>query len=135
MKEAGIPEPVRNKSPPSENDNRRIITALKKIINIYSKYLRKKLLYYFDKYRNIITKILVNEIINDIDTNSSIPFSLSDIDPIESYNILKHFPNTNIYNNHMPKLNSSLAYSFIISYISTYIHRPCVGTFLKQINL
>ena len=84
------------------------------MINIYSKYLRKKLLYYFYKYRNIITKIYVNEIINDIDTNSSIPFSLSDIDPIESYNILKHFPNTNIYNNnHMPKLNSSLAYSFI----------------------
>ena len=97
-----------------ENDNRRIITALKKLINIYSKYLRKKILYYFYKYRSIVTKISINEIINDLDTNSSIPFSLSDIDPLESYNILKHFPNTNIYNNnHIPKLNSSLAYSFI----------------------
>ena len=98
-----------------ENDNRRIITALKKLIKIYSKYLRKKILYNFYKYRSIVTKISVNEIINDLDTNSSIPFSLSDIDPLESYNILKHFPNTNIYNNnnHIPKLNSSLAYSFI----------------------
>ena len=98
-----------------ENDNRRIITALKKLIKIYSKYLRKKILYYFYKYRSIVTIISVNEIINDLDTNSSIPFSLSDIDPLESYNILKHFPNTNIYNNnnHIPKLNSSLAYSFI----------------------
>ena len=77
--------------------------------------MRKKNLYYFYKYRNIVTKISINEIINDLDTNSSIPFSLSDIDPLESYNILKHFPNTNIYNNknHIPKLNSSLAYSFI----------------------
>ena len=82
-----------------ENDNRRIITALKKLIKIYSKYLRKKILYNFYKYRSIVTKISVNEIINDLDTNSSIPFSLSDIDPLESYNILKHFPNTNIYNN------------------------------------
>ena len=98
-----------------ENDNRRIITALKKLIKIYSKYLRKKILYNFYKYRSIVTKISINEIINDLDTNSSIPFSLSDIDPLESYNILKHFPNTNIYNNknHIPKLNSSLAYSFI----------------------
>ena len=77
--------------------------------------MRKKILYNFYKYRSIVTKISVNEIINDLDTNSSIPFSLSDIDPLESYNILKHFPNTNIYNNnnHIPKLNSSLAYSFI----------------------
>ena len=77
--------------------------------------MRKKILYYFLKYYHIVKKIFINNIINDIndiDTNSSIPFSLSDIDPMESYNILQiNIPKTNIHNS-IPKLNSSYAYSF-----------------------
>ena len=82
-------------------------------MHIYSKYLRKKLLYYLHNYHYIVTKISINEI-NDLDINRSIPLALSDIDPLESYNTLRNFPSTNINNtNYIPKANSSIAYSFI----------------------
>ena len=45
---------------------------------------------------------------NDMDTNSSIPFALSDIDPLDSCNILKNIPITNINNNTHQKNNSSV---------------------------
>ncbi len=31
--------------------------------------------------------------------------------------------------------DDKIMWNYVESYISTYIHRPCVGTFLKQINL
>ena len=75
--------------------------------------MRKKLLYYFSYFRIITTKISINEISN-IDTNSSIPFFLSDIDPMDSYNILKNVPNTDIRNDiYIPKSNPIITYSFI----------------------
>ena len=98
-----------------ENDNHRIISSLKKIIKIYSEYLRKKLLYYFNNYRCIVTKISINEI-NGIDTNSSIPFAISNIEPMPMhyYNTTKISQNTNINNDiYIPKLNSSIAYSLV----------------------
>ena len=54
-------------------------------------------MYYFLKYYHIATIISVNKFnidVNDVDINSSIPFALSDIDPMESYKILKNIPNT-----------------------------------------
>ena len=111
-----------------ENDNHRIINSLKKLVKIYSKYLRKKLLYYFYNYRYIVTKISINEI-SDIDINSSIPFAMSDIDPIDSYNILKNIPNTNIHNDiFIPNSNSSIAYSFISE------NNPHFGNNTERIN-
>ena len=90
--------------------------------------MRKKLLYYFDNYRYIVTKISINEI-SDIDINSSIPFAMSDIDPMDSYNILKNIPNTNIHNDiYIPKSNTSIAYSFISE------NNPHFGNVTERIN-
>ena len=64
-------------------------------------------MYYFLKYRFIIAKLSNFDFIkkiNEIDTNSSIPFSLSDIDPIDNYNMIS---------NHIPYSNTSIAYSFM----------------------
>ena len=99
-----------------ENDNKRIINSLKKLISIYAKNQRHKILYYFVKYRNIINKLFTYDFIlqtNKIDTNSSIPITLSDIDPIDSYSIAKNIPNTSMHSNQIPYSNSSIAYSFI----------------------
>ena len=99
-----------------ENDNKRIINSLKKLISIYAKNQRRKILYYFVKYRNIIYKLFTYDFIlqtNKIDTNSSIPITLSDIDPIDSYSIAKNIPNTSMHSNQIPYSNSSIAYSFI----------------------
>ena len=99
-----------------ENDNKRIINSLKKLISIYAKNQRRKILYYFVKYRNIINKLFTYDFIlqtNKIDTNSSIPITLSDIDPIDSYSIAKNIPNTSMHSNQIPYSNSSIAYSFI----------------------
>ena len=99
-----------------ENDNKRIINSLKKLISIYTKNQRRKILYYFVKYRNIINKLFTYDFIlqtNKIDTNSSIPITLSDIDPIDSYSIAKNIPNTSMHSNQIPYSNSSIAYSFI----------------------
>ena len=99
-----------------ENDNKRIINSLKKLISIYAKNQRRKILYYFVKYRNIINILFTYDFIlqtNKIDTNSSIPITLSDIDPIDSYSIAKNIPNTSMHSNQIPYSNSSIAYSFI----------------------
>ena len=99
-----------------ENDNKRIINSLKKLISIYAKNQRHKILYYFVKYRNIINILFTYDFIlqtNKIDTNSSIPITLSDIDPIDSYSIAKNIPNTSMHSNQIPYSNSSIAYSFI----------------------
>ena len=99
-----------------ENDNKRIINSLKKLISIYAKNQRRKILHYFVKYRNIINKLFTYDFIlqtNKIDTNSSIPITLSDIDPIDSYSIAKNIPNTSMHSNQIPYSNSSIAYSFI----------------------
>ena len=59
-----------------------------------------------------ITKI-INDI-NDIDINSSIPFALSDIDPLDSCNFLKNnIPLTNINNTHYKNNSSVIEYSLI----------------------
>ena len=97
-----------------ENDNHRIITSLKKIKKIYTKYLRKKILYYFLKYYHNAIKMKITNDINDIDINSSIPFALSDIDPLDSCNFIKNnIPLTNVNNTHYKNNSSVIEYSLI----------------------
>ena len=80
--------------------------------------MRKKILYYFLKYYHISIKIKITKFIkdiNDIDINSSIPFSLSDIDPLDSCNILRNnIPLTNMNNTYYKNNSSSvIEYSLI----------------------
>ena len=80
--------------------------------------MRKKILYYFLKYYHISIKIKITKFINDIndiDINSSIPFSLSDIDPLDSCNILRNNIPLTYMNNTYYKNNSSsvIEYSLI----------------------
>ena len=80
--------------------------------------MRKKILYYFLKYYHISIKIKITKFINDIndiDINNSIPFSLSDIDPLDSCNILRNnIPLTNMNNTYYKNNSSSvIEYSLI----------------------
>ena len=69
------------------------------------------------KYYYITIKIKITNFINDlndIEINSSIPFSLSDIDPLDSCNILRNnIPLTNINNTHYKNNSSVIDYSLI----------------------
>ena len=99
--------------------------------------MRKKLLYYFLKYYHIITMISVTKFnidINNIDMNSSIPFALSDIDPIESYKILKNIPNSTNIHNFIPKNNASIIDYSLLSDINNQPNEPFCGNKTDRIN-
>ena len=99
--------------------------------------MRKKVLYYFLKYYHITTIKSVNKFnidVNDIDINSSIPLALSDIDPMESYKILKNIPNTTNLHNFIPKNNSSIIDYSLLSDINNQPNQPFYGNNTDRIN-
>ena len=89
---------------------------LKKIKNIYEQFLKRKKLYYFLKYYNIVTKLNTNEIISELYEiqDSSIPFVGSE-DELKNNNNLNISNNNrfiNSYSQMVPNLNSSIPYSY-----------------------
>ena len=69
---------------------------MKKLKNIYGKYLRKKKLYYFLKYYNIVTQINTNELIHEFNININngfLPYNLYVLNNDDKNE------NLNLYNN------------------------------------
>lgn len=110
-----------------EEDNQKITILLKKIKNIYAKFIKRKKLYYFLKYYHIIIRIKAKEMkfleknrsyksVIYIDEEKSFnPFYLSDIDCLKK-NINLNNSNNNIqYIDSYPILNSNYTPSIMNS--------------------
>ena len=90
------------------------MVLLKQIINIYSQFLRRKKLYYFLKYYNIVITLTINKLISDLYENeeSSIPFIASEDEQRNNLSISNNNKFTNSYIQLIPNLNSSIPYLF-----------------------
>lgn len=118
-----------------ENDNQKIIVLLKKMKNIYGKFLKRKKLYYFLNYYNKVKKICVNELLYEFNENeSSIPFALSEEDTKDIFSLNNNIENINSYYKFNPVYNSS-AYSFFGDTYNRVNREQIKNKFSHQKNL